>query len=237
MKKYKRILLKISGESIANDGVILDTKILNKIISIIKSVLKQNIELAIVIGGGNIIRGKDIAKLGIDNITGDYMGMLSTVINALAIADTCNKNNIDNIIMSGFPIGGGLCEQFNHIKAKQELSKKKIVIFSAGTGNPCFTTDTAAALRGIEIDADIIFKATKVDGVYTNDPIKNPDAKRYKNLSFDEAIEKELNIMDISALTLCRDNSINICVFSIFEDTNILSNILQGEDLGTMISN
>ncbi|MBT3432018.1 MAG: uridine monophosphate kinase, partial [Candidatus Thioglobus sp.] len=164
------------------------------------------------------------------------MGMLATVINALAIADACKKNKINALVMSGFPIGGGVCDPVDHNKAKQALSEGKVVIFSAGTGSPCFTTDTGAVLRAIEIDADIVFKATKVDGVYTDDPMKNPDATRYETLGFDEAIEKNLQIMDTAAFALCREHDLDICVFSMLENTDTLSDILKGASLGTIVS-
>jgi len=154
----------------------------------------------------------------------------------LAIADACKRNNVDALVMSGFPIGGGVCDPVDHNKAKQALSDGKVVIFSAGTGSPCFTTDTGAVLRGIEIGADIVFKATKVDGVYTDDPMKNPEATRYQALSFDEAIEKNLKIMDTAAFALCREHHLDICVFSMLENTDTLSDILKGAPLGTIIS-
>ncbi|BBB22336.1 uridylate kinase [Abyssogena phaseoliformis symbiont OG214] len=235
MSKYKRILLKLSGEALASTENTIDPATLNKVVDIIKSVLSQNVEIAIVVGGGNIFRGAALAQAGMNRITGDHMGMLATVMNALAIADACQKNKVDALVMSGFPIGGGVCDSINHVRAKQALNKGKVVIFCAGTGSPCFTTDTGAALRAIEIDADIVFKATKVDGVYTSDPIKNPNAKRYDSLSFDEAIEKNLQIMDISAFALCREHDLEICAFSMLENTNTLSDILKGEPLGTII--
>ncbi|BBB24123.1 uridylate kinase [Isorropodon fossajaponicum endosymbiont JTNG4] len=235
MSKYKRILLKLSGEALASTENTIDPVTLNKVVDIIKSVLSQNIEIAIVVGGGNIFRGAALAQAGMNRITGDHMGMLATVMNALAIADTCQKNKVDTLVMSGFPIGGGVCDSINHVRAKQALNKGRVVIFCAGTGSPCFTTDTGAALRAIEIDADAVFKATKVDGIYTSDPIKNPGAKRYDSLSFDEAIEKNLQIMDVSAFALCREHDMEICVFSMLENTNTLSGILKGEPLGTIV--
>ena len=236
MCKYKRILLKLSGEALASTNNIIDIAILNKIVVIVKSVLKQNIQLALVVGGGNILRGAQYNHNSTSRINADKMGMLATVINALAIADRLNKENIDTTIMSAFAIFGGICETFNNEKAKKILTAGKVVIFSAGTGNPCFTTDTAAALRGIEINADIIFKATKVDGVYDKDPIKNPDAFFYKKLSFDEIIEKKLKIMDATAFTLCQKYNLKICIFNMLANTNTLADILNNKQLGTMIS-
>jgi uridylate kinase len=235
MKRYKRILLKLSGEALASTENTIDSATLNKVVDIIKSVLNQNIEIGIVVGGGNIFRGVTLAQAGMNRITSDHMGMLATVMNALAIADACQKNKVDTLVMSGFPIGGGVCDSINHVRAKQALNEGKVVIFCAGTGSPCFTTDTGAALRAIEIDADVVFKATKVDGIYTHDPVKNPDAKRYDLLSFDEAIEKNLQIMDVSAFALCREHDLEICVFSMLENTNTLSDILKGKPLGTIV--
>ncbi len=235
MKRYKRILLKLSGEALASTENTIDPATLNKVVDIIKSVLNQNIEIGIVVGGGNIFRGATLAQAGMNRITGDHIGMLATVMNALAIADACQKNKVDALVMSGFQIGGGVCDSINHVRAKQTLNEGKVVIFCAGTGSPCFTTDTGAALRAIEIDADIIFKATKVDGIYTHDPVKNPDAKRYDSLSFDEAIEKNLQIMDVSAFALCREHDLEICVFSMLENTDTLSDILKGKPLGTIV--
>ena len=236
MSKYKRILLKLSGEALAGADNTVDPDTLNIVVNIIQSALDQNVEVGIVVGGGNIFRGAALAQAGMNRITGDHMGMLATVINALAIADACKRNNVDALVMSGFPIGGGVCDPVDHNKAKQALSDGKVVIFSAGTGSPCFTTDTGAVLRGIEIGADIVFKATKVDGVYTDDPMKNPEATRYQMLSFDEAIEKNLKIMDTAAFALCREHHLDICVFSMLENTDTLSDILKGAPLGTIIS-
>ena len=236
MSKYKRILLKLSGEALASADNTVDPDTLNIVVNIIQSALDQNVEVGIVVGGGNIFRGATLAQAGMNRITGDHMGMLATVINALAIADACKRNNVDALVMSGFPIGGGVCDPVDHNKAKQALSDGKVVIFSAGTGSSCFTTDTGAVLRGIEIGADIVFKATKVDGVYTDDPMKNPEATRYQALSFDEAIEKNLKIMDTAAFALCREHHLDICVFSMLENTDTLSDILKGAPLGTIIS-
>lgn len=237
MNKYKRILLKLSGEALAKGDNTLDPETLNKVVNIIKSALEKKVEVGIVVGGGNIFRGAALAQVGMNRVTGDHMGMLATVINALAIGDACKRANIEALVMSGFPIGGGVCDPVDHNKAKQALSSGKVVIFSAGTGSPCFTTDTGAVLRAIEIEADMVFKATKVDGVYTEDPMKNPDATRYETLSFSEAIEKNLQIMDTAAFALCREHSLDICVFSMLENTNMLSDILNGKPAGTIIRN
>ncbi|SMN10802.1 Uridine monophosphate kinase [uncultured Candidatus Thioglobus sp.] len=236
MKKYKRILLKLSGEALANNGNTIDPDTLSNVVNIIKSALDKKVEVGIVVGGGNIFRGAALAKARMNRVTGDHMGMLATVINALAIADACKRENINALVMSGFPIGGGVCDPVDHNKAKQALSEGKVVIFSAGTGSPCFTTDTGAVLRGIEIEADVVFKATKVDGIYTDDPVKNPSATRYEALSFNEAIEKNLQIMDTAAFALCREHNLDICVFSMLDNPNTLSDILNGQPLGTIVS-
>ncbi|SMM98865.1 Uridine monophosphate kinase [uncultured Candidatus Thioglobus sp.] len=236
MKKYKRILLKLSGEALANNGNTVDPDTLSNVVKIIKSALDKKVEVGIVVGGGNIFRGAALAKVGMNRVTGDHMGMLATVINALAIADACKRENISALVMSGFPIGGGVCDPVDHNKAKQALSEGKVVIFSAGTGSPCFTTDTGAVLRGIEIEADVVFKATKVDGIYTADPVKNPNATRYEALSFNEAIEKNLQIMDTAAFALCREHNLDICVFSMLDNPDTLSDILNGKPLGTIVS-
>ena len=237
MAKYKRILLKLSGEALASSDNAVDPKTLDKVVNIIKSALDLNVEVGIVVGGGNIFRGAALAEAGMNRVTGDHMGMLATVMNALAISDSCKRNNIDALVMSGFPIGGGVCESVDHNKAKQALESGKVVIFSAGTGSPCFTTDTGATLRAIEIEADVVFKATKVDGVYDSDPMKNPEATKYDTLSFNEAIAKDLKVMDTSAFAMCREHNIDICVFSMLEDENTLKNILNGNNLGTIVGN
>ncbi len=237
MSKYKRILLKFSGEALAKDNNTIDPKTLDQIIDIIKSALVQKVEVGVVVGGGNIFRGAALTQSGINHVTGDHMGMLATVINALAISDACKRANIETVVMSGFAIGGGVCSPVDHNKAKQALNMGKVVIFSAGTGSACFTTDTGAVLRAIEIEADIVFKATKVDGVYTDDPVKNPKARRYEKLSFDEAIAKHLQIMDTAAFALCREHNLDICVFSMLDNPKTLSDILGGKPLGTIVGN
>jgi uridylate kinase len=236
MIKYKRILLKLSGEALSSEKHTIDPEILNNVIKSIKLALVENVEVAIVVGGGNIFRGSTLSNNGMNRVTGDHMGMMATVINALAISDACKRNNIESIVMSGFPIGGGVCEPADHNKAKTALSNGKVVIFSAGTGSPCFTTDTGAALRGIEIDADILFKATKVDGIYSEDPLTNSSAVRYEKISYQEAIEKNLKVMDTAAFTLCKDHELKICVFSMLDDTNAILEIVKGRPLGTLVS-
>ena len=217
MVSYRRILLKLSGEALSSSDQNLDSDMLKKVVSIVQSALDLGVEIAIVVGGGNLYRGASLSAEGMNKITGDHIGMLATVMNALALSDAFERNKIPSIVMSGFPIGGGVCEPFDHAKAKSELVNGKVVIFSAGTGSPCFTTDTAAALRAIEIGADIVFKATKVDGIYSSDPIKDPSAIKFDSLTFDSAIEQNIKVMDTAAFALCRDNNIKICVFFIVQ--------------------
>ena len=235
MVSYRRILLKLSGEALANNDQNIDPEMLKKVVNIVQSALDLGVEVAIVIGGGNIFRGANLALNGMNKITGDHIGMLATVMNALAISDAFERHNIPCEVMSGFSIGGGVCDSFDHKKAKNALSEGKVVIFSAGTGSPCFTTDTAAALRAVEINADGVFKATKVDGIYSSDPIKNPNAVKFDSLSFDSAIEKNIQVMDTAAFTICREHNIKICVFSMFEDSYALANILSGQSIGTTV--
>ena len=236
MVSYRRILLKLSGEALSSSSQNLDPEMLKKVVSIVQSALDLGVEIAIVVGGGNLYRGASLTAEGMNKITGDHIGMLATVMNALALSDAFERNKISTLVMSGFPIGGGVCEPFNHIRAKSEIANGKVVIFSAGTGSPCFTTDTAAALRAIEIDADIVFKATKVDGIYSSDPMQDSSAIKFDSLTFDSAIEQNIKVMDTAAFALCRDNNIKICVFSMLEDNYSLANIIKGHAIGTIVS-
>ena len=236
MVSYRRILLKLSGEALSSSNQNIDSEMLKKVVSIVQSALDLGVEIAIVVGGGNLYRGASLSAEGMDKITGDHIGMLATVMNALALSDAFERNKIPSMVMSGFQIGGGVCEPFNHSKAKSELANGKVVIFSAGTGSPCFTTDTAAALRAIEIGADIVFKATKVDGIYSSDPMQDPSAIKYDSLTFDSAIEQNIKVMDTAAFALCRENNIKICVFSMLEDNYSLANIIKGHAIGTTVS-
>ena len=236
MVSYRRILLKLSGEALSSSSQNIDSEMLKKVVSIVQSVLDLGVEVAIVVGGGNLYRGASLSQEGMNKITGDHIGMLATVMNALALSDAFKRNKIPSVVMSGFPIGGGVCEPFNHSKAKGELANDKVVFFSAGTGSPFFTTDTAAALRAIEIGADIVFKATKVDGIYSSDPIEDPSAIKFDSLTFESAIEQNIKVMDTAAFALCRDNNIKICVFSILEDNHSLANIIKGHSIGTTVS-
>ena len=236
MVSYRRVLLKLSGEALSSDSQNIDSDMLKKVVSIVQSALDLGVEIAIVMGGGNLYRGASLSAEGMNKITGDHIGMLATVMNALALSDAFERNKIPSMVMSGFSIGGGVCEPFNHTKAKSELSQGKVVIFSAGTGSPCFTTDTAAALRAVEIGADIVFKATKVDGIYSSDPMEDSSAIKFDSLTFDSAIEQNIKVMDTAAFALCRDNNIKICVFSMFEDNYALANIIKGQAIGTTVS-
>ncbi|MEO7941691.1 MAG: UMP kinase [Burkholderiaceae bacterium] len=231
---YKRVLLKLSGEALMGDdafGINRDTIV--RMVDEIGEVTRWGVEMAIVIGGGNIFRGVAGGSVGMDRATADYMGMLATVMNALALGDTMNKAGLTARVMSAISIEQ-VVEPYVRPKALQYLEEGKVVIFAAGTGNPFFTTDTAAALRGAEIGAEVVLKATKVDGVYTADPKKDPTATRYNRISFDEAMAKQLGIMDATAFALCRDQKLPIKVFSIVKH-GALRRAIQGEDEGTMV--
>ncbi|MBV8658605.1 MAG: UMP kinase [Burkholderiales bacterium] len=231
---YKRILLKLSGEALmGDDSYGINRATVERIVAEIKEVAELGIQVAVVIGGGNIFRGVAPAAAGMDRATADYMGMLATVMNAMAIQDAMRQQGLVSRVQSALTIQQ-VAEPYIRPKAIQYLEEGKVVIFGAGTGNPFFTTDTAAALRGMEMSADIVLKATKVDGVYTDDPKKNPDAVRYSALTFDEAIAKNLKVMDATALALCRDQNMNIRVFSIFK-AGALRRVVLGEDEGTLV--
>ena len=210
MPKYKRILLKISGESLMGDQQYgIDPNMLEKYANDIKEIVKEKVEVAIVIGGGNIFRGLQGAAKGMDRVQGDYMGMLATVINSMALQAELKKTGVKTTLLSGIAIDP-ICTSMSRSKAIDLLEDGHVVIISGGTGNPFFTTDTASALRGIEIEADVMLKGTRVDGVYTADPEKDPTATRYETVSFDEVYEKGLNIMDLTAFTLCKENKLPI---------------------------
>jgi len=233
--KYQKVLLKLSGESLmgnASNGI--DPERLKDYAVEIASVCRKGVRVAIVIGGGNIFRGLSGSRRGFDRQTGDYMGMLATVINSLALQSALVEAGARVKLMSGLVIEA-LAEKANGLKAKQYLEEGYIVIFSGGTGNPYFTTDTASALRAVEISADAMLKGTRVDGVYTDDPEKNPAAVKYDNLTFREAYEKGLKIMDLTAFTLCEENNIPIMVFNMNQKGN-LERILDGEKIGTVVS-
>ncbi len=231
---YKRILLKLSGEALmGSDAYGINRETLAGIVAEIKSVSDLGVEIGVVIGGGNIFRGLAGSASGMDRATADYMGMLATVMNAMALADAMRQAGLNGRVQSALNIEQ-VVEPYIRGKAIRYLEEGKIVVFAAGTGNPFFTTDTAAALRGSEIGAEIVIKATKVDGVYTADPKKDPTAQRYHRVSFDEAIGKNLQVMDATALALCRDQKLPINVFSIFK-SGALKSVVLGEDEGTMV--
>lgn len=232
--KYKRILLKLSGEALSSDGEVIDPSILEQYALEIKKVKELGVEIAIVIGGGNIFRGAAAAKAGIDRVQGDYMGMLATVINGMAIQASLEKHGMFTRLQTAIKMDA-VCEPFIRRRAMRHLEKGRIVIFGAGTGNPYFTTDSTAALRAIEIEADVVLKGTRVDGVYTADPEKDPTATRYTHLSFSEAISKGLKIMDTTAFTLCQENKVPIIVFDMNKDNN-LADLASGQEVGTLIS-
>ncbi len=231
---YKRILVKLSGEALMGDDAYgINRVTLARIVAEIASVAELGVEIGVVIGGGNIFRGLAGTATGMDRATADYMGMLATVMNAMALADAMRQAGINSRVQSALNIEQ-VVEPYIRGKAIRYLEEGKIVIFAAGTGNPFFTTDTAAALRGSEIGAEIVLKATKVDGVYTADPMKDATASRYARISFDEAINRNLKVMDATALALCRDQRLPINVFSIFKP-GALKRVVMGEDEGTMV--
>ena len=231
---YKRILLKLSGEALmGEDAYGINRSTIDRIVAEIAAVAAMGLEIAVVIGGGNIFRGVAPAAAGMDRATADYMGMLATVMNALALQDAMRRGGLNARVQSALNVEQ-VVEPYIRGKAMRYLEEGKIVIFAAGTGNPFFTTDTAAALRGTEMGCDIVLKATKVDGVYSADPKTNPQAKRYARVSFDEAINQNLKVMDATALTLCRDQKLPINVFSIFKP-GALKRVVLGEDEGTLV--
>src|SRR5512139_2187777 len=231
---YKRILLKLSGEALmGEDSYGINRGVIERIVQEIAGVTALGVQVAIVIGGGNIFRGVAPAAAGMDRATADYMGMLATVMNAMALQDAMKRGGVDCRVQSALNLEQ-VAEPFIRGKALRYLEEGKVVIFGAGTGNPFFTTDTAAALRGVEMDAQVVIKATKVDGVYTADPKKDKTATRYLRLSFDEAIAKNLKVMDATALTLCRDQNLPIIVFSIFKD-GALKRVVMGQEEGTLV--
>jgi len=231
---YKRILLKLSGEALQGDeGFGIDPSILDRMALEIKELIEMGVEVGVVLGGGNLFRGAKLAKAGMNRVVGDHMGMLATVMNGLAMRDALHRADVNAKLMSAFQLNG-ICDTYNWSEAIKMLREKRVVIFSAGTGSPFFTTDSAACLRGIEIEADIVLKATKVDGVYDCDPAKNPNAKLYHKLSYAEVIDKELKVMDSTSTTLCKDNNIPIIVFSMDIPGNI-TKAAKGEEVGTIV--
>jgi uridylate kinase len=231
---YKRILLKLSGEALmGEDSYGINREVIERIVAEIGEVVNMGVQVAVVIGGGNIFRGVAPAAAGMDRATADYMGMLATVMNAMALQDAMTRHGVECRVQSALNLEQ-VAEPFIRGKALRYLEEGMVVIFGAGTGNPFFTTDTAAALRGVEMGANVVIKATKVDGVYTADPKKDPNATRYHKLDFNEAIAKDLKVMDATALTLCRDQKLPIIVFNIFKH-GALKRVVLGEDEGTLV--
>jgi uridylate kinase len=233
-KKYKRILLKLSGEALTgSERFGIDPKILDQMALEIGQLVGIGVQVGLVVGGGNLFRGAALQAAGLDRVTGDHMGMLATVMNALALRDALERSNIATQVMSSIPMSG-VVDHYDRRKAIRALSNGDVVIFSAGTGNPMFTTDSSACLRGIEVQADVVLKATKVDGVYSADPMKVPDAERYERLTYDEVLDRKLGVMDLTAICLVRDYGMPVRVFQM-EKTGALLNIIRGEDEGTLI--
>lgn len=233
-KKYKRILLKLSGEALTGDESFgIDPRILDSMALAIGQLVGIGVQVGLVVGGGNLFRGAALQQAGLDRVTGDHMGMLATVMNALAMRDALERSNIATQAMSAIPMTG-VVDHYDRRKAIRALSNGDVVIFSAGTGNPFFTTDSAASLRAIETGADLVLKATKVDGVYSADPVKVPDAIKYDRLTYDEVLEKKLEVMDLTAICLCRDHNMPVRVFEM-EKPGALLNIVRGGDEGTLI--
>jgi len=231
---YSRILLKLSGEALlGEEDYGIDAKILSRIAGEVCQVLAMGVQVGVVVGGGNIFRGAGLARAGMDRVTGDHMGMLATVINSLALQDALERMGNEARVMSALQVHD-ICEDYIRRRAVRHLEKGRITIFAAGTGNPFFTTDTAAALRAIEIGASVLIKATKVDGVYSADPLSNSDAQRYTRLGFDQVLADKLNVMDATAIVMCRDNGLPIRVIN-QNDPDSLSRLVAGEDIGTLV--
>jgi len=233
-KKYKRILLKLSGEELmGKEGFGIDPKVLDRMALEIGQLVGIGVQVGLVIGGGNLFRGAALNAAGMDRVTGDHMGMLATVMNALAMRDALERTNISSHVMSAIPMSG-VVEHYDRRLAIRYLKDGDVVIFAAGTGNPFFTTDSAACLRGIEIDADVVLKATKVDGVYTSDPMLNSDAELYTHLTYDQVLDKKLGVMDLTAICLCREHNMPLRVFRMSKQGALLNLVVGGSE-GTLI--
>ncbi len=234
-KKYKRILLKLSGEALTgSENFGIDPKILDRMALEVGQLVGIGVQVGLVVGGGNLFRGAALQTAGLDRVTGDHMGMLATVMNALALRDALERSNISTQVMSSIPMSG-VVDHYDRRKAIRALDNGDVVIFAAGTGNPFFTTDSSACLRGIEVGAELVLKATKVDGVYSADPVKVKDAVRFDRLSYDEVLTKKLEVMDLTAICLCRDHGMPVRVFEM-EKQGALLNIVRGGDEGTLIT-
>ena len=233
-KKYKRILLKLSGEELMGEmGFGIDPKVLDRMALEIGQLVGIGVQVGLVIGGGNLFRGQALSEAGMERVTGDHMGMLATVMNALAMRDALERSNISARVMSAIPMSGVL-EHYDRRKAMRYLEQGEVVIFSAGTGNPFFTTDSAACLRGIEVEVDVVLKATKVDGVYDADPMKFPEAQMFSRLTYDEVLDKKLGVMDLTAICLCREQEMPLRVFRMSKPGALLNIVVGGEE-GTLI--
>ena len=231
---FKRILLKLSGEALMGEGEFgIDPAMIGRVAREVAEVSKLGVEVAIVIGGGNIFRGAGLAEAGMDRVTADHMGMLATVMNGLALQDAIESHGMLCRVMSAIRINQ-VCEDYVRRRAVRHLEKGRIVVFVGGTGNPFFTTDTASSLRAIEIDADLMLKATKVDGVFDSDPVKNPSASRYERLTYDEVLEQRLGVMDATAIVMCRDHGLPLRVFNIYREGELMRIVL-GEPIGTLV--
>ncbi len=232
---YKRILLKLSGEALqGKEGFGIDATVLDRMATEVKELVDLGIQVGVVIGGGNLFRGAGLAEAGMNRVVGDHMGMLATVMNGLAMRDALHRAHVNARVMSAIPLNG-VCDSYNWAEAISSLRQGRVVIFSAGTGNPFFTTDSAACLRGIEIEAEVVLKATKVDGVYDKDPAKHEDAVLFETLSYQSVLEKELKVMDLAAFTLARDHSMPIRVFNMTKP-GALMRVVMGEPEGTLIT-
>jgi uridylate kinase len=233
-KKYKRILLKLSGEALTGkENYGIDPRVLDRLALEIGQLVGIGVQVGLVVGGGNLFRGAALQAAGLDRVTGDHMGMLATVMNALALRDALERSSIATQVMSSIPMSG-VVDHYDRRKAIRALGNGDVVIFSAGTGNPFFTTDSSACLRGIEVEADLVLKATKVDGVYSADPMKFADAIKYERLTYDEVLEKKLEVMDLTAICLCRDHNMPVRVFQMEKQGALLS-IVRGAAEGTLI--
>lgn len=233
--KYRRILVKLSGEALMGQSDFgINPEIVANMATELKRLTEAGVEVGVVVGGGNIFRGAQLAAAGLDRVTGDHMGMLATVINALALRDSMLQQDMDASVMSGLDMPQ-VCDKYTQREARRRISAGKIVIFAAGTGSPYFTTDTGASLRAIEIKADLMIKATKVDGIYDKDPVKHRDAVKFGHLRYDEAIEKRLAVMDVAAMIMCNDNSLDMVVCNI-NKAGLLLDIAKGRQVGTQVS-
>ena len=232
--KYQRILLKLSGEALGLDGVGIDPKVLDRTALEIGQLVGIGIQVGLVIGGGNLFRGAALSAAGLDRVTGDHMGMLATVMNALAMRDALERANIQTVVMSSIPMSG-VVEHYDRRLAIRHLQEGDVVIFSAGTGNPFFTTDSAACLRGIEIEADIVLKATKVDGVYSDDPVTNPSATRFDAITYSKVLDDQLGVMDLTAICLARDHNMPLRVFKLDKQYDVLNAVFSDNE-GTLVT-